>query len=88
MTDVVLTHLHMDHIGGLLGDGLRSQLRPDVRVHLAAAEAEFWESPDFSRTVIHGARFPEALRTTASRFLNEYRGHLRPSRRTTRCHRG
>ncbi len=50
VTDVVLTHLHMDHIGGLLVDGLRNQLRPDLRVHLASAEAEFWEAPDFSRT--------------------------------------
>ena len=41
VTDVVLTHLHMDHIGGLLVDGLRNQLRPDLRVHLASAEAEF-----------------------------------------------
>src|SRR5262245_24377551 len=46
VTDVVLTHLHMDHIGGLLVDGVRDRLRPDLRVHLAAAEAEFWGSPD------------------------------------------
>ena len=50
VTDVVLTHMHMDHIGGLLGDGLRSRLRPDLQVHVAAAEAEFWESPDFTHT--------------------------------------
>jgi len=48
VTDVVLTHLHMDHVGGLLVDGVRDRLRPDLRVHLAAAEAKFWESPDFS----------------------------------------
>src|SRR5262249_44636692 len=46
VTDVVLTHMHMDHVGGLLVDGVRDRLRPDLRVHLAAAEAEFWESPD------------------------------------------
>src|SRR5215510_9869416 len=49
VTDVVLTHMHMDHCGGLLADGVKNRLRPDLRVHLAAAEAEFWESPDFSR---------------------------------------
>ena len=31
VTDVVLTHLHMDHIGGLLVDGLRGRLRQDLR---------------------------------------------------------
>src|SRR5215510_9412617 len=48
VTDVVLTHMHMDHCGGLLADGVKERLRPDLRVHVAAAEAEFWASPDFS----------------------------------------
>lgn len=77
VTDVVLTHLHMDHIGGLLVDGLRGRLRPDLRVHLAAAEAEFWQAPDFSRTDMP-APVPDVLRTTASRFLDVYRSRLRP----------
>ncbi|QNP68978.1 MBL fold metallo-hydrolase [Streptomyces roseirectus] len=77
VTDVVLTHLHMDHVGGLLVEGLRGRLRPDLRVHLAAAEAEFWGSPDFSRTVMP-TPVPEVLRTTAARFLDVYRGQLRP----------
>jgi glyoxylase-like metal-dependent hydrolase (beta-lactamase superfamily II) len=77
VTDVVLTHLHMDHIGGLLVDGLRGRLRTDLRVHLAAAEADFWEAPDFSRTVMP-APIPEVLRSTATKFLDLYRGQLRP----------
>jgi glyoxylase-like metal-dependent hydrolase (beta-lactamase superfamily II) len=77
VTDVVLTHMHMDHIGGLLGDGLGSRLRPDLRVHVAAAEAEFWESPDFSHTSMP-AGAPDALRSAATRFLDEYRSRLRP----------
>src|SRR5262249_19798995 len=40
VTDVVLTHMHMDHCGGLLADGVKERLRPDLRVHVAAAEAE------------------------------------------------
>ena len=71
VTDVVLTHLHMDHVGGLLVDGVRERLRPDLRVHLAAAEAEFWASPDFSRVSMPPG-FPDALRRAAKRFLNEY----------------
>jgi len=77
VTDVVLTHMHMDHVGGLLADGMRDRLRPDLRVHLAAAEAEFWASPDFSRTSMPPG-FPDALRSAAKRFLDEYRSQLRP----------
>ncbi|MBE1547350.1 glyoxylase-like metal-dependent hydrolase (beta-lactamase superfamily II) [Mycobacterium sp. OAS707] len=77
VTDVVLTHLHMDHVGGLLTDGLKARLRPDLRVHLAAREAEFWEAPDFSRTVMPQP-IPDVLRRTATQFLDEYRSHLRP----------
>jgi glyoxylase-like metal-dependent hydrolase (beta-lactamase superfamily II) len=75
VTDVVLTHMHMDHVGGLLGDGLQQRLSPDLRVHVAAAEAEFWEAPDFSRTHMP-APVPDALRSAASRFLDEYRSRL------------
>jgi glyoxylase-like metal-dependent hydrolase (beta-lactamase superfamily II) len=77
VTDVVLTHLHMDHIGGLLAEGLRGKLRRDVQIHLAAAEAEFWKAPDFSRTDMP-APVPDVLRRTASQFLDVYRGQLRP----------
>ena len=41
------------------------------------AEAEFWTSPDFSRTSMPPA-FPDVLRSAAKRFLNEYRSQLRP----------
>ena len=76
VTDVVLTHMHMDHVGGLLVDGVRDRLRPDLRIHLASAEAEFWESPDFSRVSMPPG-FPDALRATAKRFLKDYRNQMR-----------
>jgi glyoxylase-like metal-dependent hydrolase (beta-lactamase superfamily II) len=76
VTDVVLTHLHMDHVGGLLTEGFKDRLRPDLRVHTATAEAEFWEAPDFSRTVMPGP-IPDVLRSAASQFLDKYRGQLR-----------
>src|SRR3989475_1638039 len=77
VTDVVLTHMHMDHLGGLLVDGVRDRLRSDLRVHLAAAEVEFWASPDFSRVSMPPG-FPDALRGAGKRFLNEYDSQLRP----------
>ena len=76
VTDVVLTHLHMDHVGGLLTEGLKERLRPDLHIHVAAAEAEFWEAPDFSHTDMP-APVPNALRSIASRFLDEYRSQIK-----------
>jgi glyoxylase-like metal-dependent hydrolase (beta-lactamase superfamily II) len=77
VTDVVLTHMHMDHVGGLLIDGVKERLRPDLRIHVAAAEVKFWAAPDFSH-VFMPQGFPDALRSTAKRFLNEYQSQLRP----------
>jgi glyoxylase-like metal-dependent hydrolase (beta-lactamase superfamily II) len=76
VTDVVLTHMHMDHVGGLLVDAVRDRLRPDLRVHVAAAEVEFWASPDFSLTSMPSL-VPDALRSVAGRFLNAYHSQLR-----------
>src|SRR5437660_2139472 len=76
VTDVVLTHMHMDHVGGLLVDGVKDQLRPDLRIHVAAAEVKFWESPDFSRVSMPPG-FPDALRDTAKRFVQDDRSQLR-----------
>ncbi|WP_454790255.1 MBL fold metallo-hydrolase [Mycolicibacterium lutetiense] len=76
VTDVVLTHMHMDHVGGLITEGVKERLRPDLRVHAAAAEAEFWESPDFSHTVMPQP-IPDVLRRVATQFLDDYRGQLR-----------
>lgn len=76
VTDLVLTHMHMDHIGGLLVDGIKERLRKDLRIHVAAAEVKFWESPDFSHTSMP-AGFPNALRSAATRFVTEYGSQLR-----------
>src|SRR5215470_10722413 len=76
VSDVVLTHQHVDHVGGLLADGLRSRLRPDVPIHIAAAEVEFWASPDFSRNAFP-AGIPDVLRSAAERFADTYRRQLR-----------
>lgn len=77
VTDVVLTHLHFDHIGGLLTDGVKDRLRRDLRIYASAAEIKFWASPDFSRTAMPTG-FPDAIRAAAKRFLNEYQNQLRP----------
>lgn len=75
ITDVVVTHMHMDHIGGLTIDGTRERMRPDLRVHVAAAEVEFWKNPDFSKTAMPEG-FPDALRSTAKRFMEQYASQI------------
>ncbi len=37
-TDIVLTHMHADHIGGLADP----QVFPDAKIHVARVEWEFW----------------------------------------------
>jgi glyoxylase-like metal-dependent hydrolase (beta-lactamase superfamily II) len=76
VTDLVLTHMHMDHVGGLLVDGVKERLRRDLQIHVAAAEVKFWESPDFSRVAMPPG-FPDALRATAKQFVKEYGAQLR-----------
>jgi len=76
VTDVIVTHMHMDHVGGLLVPEVKDRLRPDVRVHVSATEVKFWTSPDFSHTVMPKP-VPPVLRSTATAFYNEYRDQLR-----------
>ncbi|SDU93072.1 Glyoxylase, beta-lactamase superfamily II [Pseudomonas corrugata] len=76
VTDVVITHMHMDHIGGLLVDEVKNRLRPDVRIHVAAAEVAFWASPDFTLTSMP-APVPDVLRATADEFMKVYGSKLR-----------
>jgi glyoxylase-like metal-dependent hydrolase (beta-lactamase superfamily II) len=77
VTDVVLTHLHFDHVGGLLVDGVKQQLRKDLRVHVSNAEIKFWAAPDFSRTAM-GPVLSDVARRASKQFLEEYRSQLRP----------
>ncbi|SCX96751.1 MULTISPECIES: MBL fold metallo-hydrolase [unclassified Pseudomonas] len=76
VTDVVITHMHMDHIGGLLVDEVKSRLRPDLRIHVAASEVAFWAAPDFSLTSMPSP-VPDVLHATAEQFMREYHDKLR-----------
>lgn len=76
VTDVVLTHMHFDHVGGLLVDGVKERLRPDLRIHVSAAEVKFWESPDFSRTAMPPA-LADLARSASTRFVKKCSSQLR-----------
>ncbi len=75
VTDVIITHMHMDHVGGLLVDDVKKRLRPDVRIHVSAAEVAFWGAPDFSFTSMP-TPVPKVLRTTATQFMKAYAANL------------
>ena len=75
VTDVVLTHMHFDHVGGLLAHGVKQQLRSDLRMHLSATEAKFWEKPDFSKTAMP-PDLADLARKASLDFLKEYSSYL------------
>jgi len=75
VTDVIVTHMHMDHVGGLLVDDVKKRLRPDVRIHVSAAEVAFWGAPDFSFTSMP-TPVPKVLRSTATQFMKVYAANL------------
>ena len=57
---------------------LRDRLRPDLRIHVSATEAEFWAGKaDLSRATMPPG-VPESLRSVAKRFLDEYHSRLQP----------
>jgi glyoxylase-like metal-dependent hydrolase (beta-lactamase superfamily II) len=76
VTDVVATHIHMDHIGGLLDERLRNHMRPDLRVHVSATDLEFFKSPDFSHNTFGGLQ--DIIRSSARNFLDMYQNEMRP----------
>lgn len=75
VTDVVLTHMHFDHVGGLLVRGVKDRLPSGVRVHLSAAEAAFWDAPDFSRTAMP-PDLADLARGASKEFLSVYADNL------------
>lgn len=75
VTDIILTHMHMDHVGGLLVDAVRERLSPNVRIHVSATEVNFWKAPDFSRVVMPAA-IPDVLRSTAAELVKVYGDNL------------
>ncbi|MGS4887690.1 MBL fold metallo-hydrolase [Roseibium sp. MB-4] len=49
ITDIILTHMHADHIGGLVADG--QSLFPNATVHLQNSEWAFWTDENLVEAV-------------------------------------
>ncbi len=84
VTDVVLTHMHMDHVGGLLVDGVKEQLRPRPADPRGGRRKSNSGSRPISPHTAMPAGFPDALRATAKRFMKEYRSQSAAVRRGAR----
>lgn len=76
VTDVVLTHMHFDHVGGLLVNGVKERLGDGIRVYLSTAEADFWKDPDFSRTAMP-PDLADLARSASKDFLSIYAKNIR-----------
>ena len=46
VTDIIITHMHADHIGGLVKDGVSAY--PQAGIHISADEWGFWTDPDLA----------------------------------------
>lgn len=46
VTDIVITHMHIDHIGGLVSGG--QPVFANATIHVSEADWNFWNNPDFA----------------------------------------
>lgn len=65
VTDVLLTHLHSDHFGGLLHEGQRTF--PNATVHLSRLEADY--EADLAQAPAGAKPFVQAARATLSPYV-------------------
>jgi glyoxylase-like metal-dependent hydrolase (beta-lactamase superfamily II) len=57
ISDILITHLHVDHIGGSFDPATGTLLFPNATYHIAEREIAFWKDPDLG----HANRVPQAL---------------------------
>lgn len=82
VTDLVLTHLHSDHIGGALLGAERGLFSSSLRVHVSEDELAFWSgdtSVAFERAPC-GPEIGAGMTETARVFLEVFGTSIRPFR--------
>lgn len=62
ITDIVVTHAHLDHVAGLL-DASGKSIYPNATIYMTKIEYDFWmgENPDFSRAKLKDAAMVETM---------------------------
>lgn len=69
VTDIVITHMHPDHVGGL---AIRDHLAfPNANIHIAAAEWNFWNAAGFATTAPDGMQPMVAAVQALSRVISD-----------------
>lgn len=72
---VVITHLHPDHVAGMLCSGGRPVF-PNARILLSKTELAFWSGKPGLDELKVPPEIKEMIRTTASRFLERYSSRI------------
>lgn len=77
ITDIVITHAHPDHIGGLT-DKEGNLLFPNAEIYLAREEYDFWMSPrpDFSKSTMTDKKHMEMLADVAQKNIRSVTNKL------------
>lgn len=77
ITDIVITHAHPDHIGGL-ADQNRMPVFPNAKIHLSREEYDFWmtPNPDFSKSTMTDKQHMKMLVDVAQRNIRSVMDRL------------
>ncbi len=77
ITDVVLTHAHPDHIGGLL-DANNNPVFANADIYLSRIESEFWlgPTPDFSKSKMHNPDLQKMVTSVAKNSLAKLKAKI------------
>lgn len=74
ITDILVTHAHLDHVGGLIEPGTDRCAFPNATVHLAQAELDFWSS----EPGLEASGVPEAMKAHVIQVANAAFAAARP----------